>query len=144
MSDDSLMPMADVRHPLPLGTRVMSVNGEMDEGAMSWDESDTMVIRRTGPRAVGVVEGMEYSEESACWIYSVVFMPWETWVFLDETDFHLNPEAYYVVELGDGQEPNITYSNSIFRDPDVMRQIAQGSGEHNIEPGRPDLRLVED
>lgn len=65
-------------HPLPVGTRIVSILGELDS-----DEKDN--DREAPPGSVGKVEGMERLKLATVWNYRVTF-PSGTWVFLNERE----------------------------------------------------------
>lgn len=73
--------------PLALGTRVLSIAGENDEG----DEGK----RETGPNATGEIIGNLRHENYEPY-YSVEFQPSGVWVYLDQHELE-NPEAYRVL-----------------------------------------------
>lgn len=129
MDKINLESMAYVSHPLPLGTRILSVNGECDEGEMSWDESGATVERKTGPNAELIVTSHLFLGGLQGWSYGVESMPSEVLVFLDEVNFAAAPENYLLIELGNGEEPQLNYDNNTFRDADVLRQIEEQRGD---------------
>lgn len=106
---------------LPLGTRIISVLGEEDHGAMSWDNDEFEVHRRTGPGAEGVIFVKAFHDAEG-WCYGVFFPKAEVWVYL--YDHELETNAYRIIEHGDGQRPTFGGPNP-YRDPYVVKQIAE-------------------
>jgi hypothetical protein len=77
--------MPDINHPLPVGTRILSINGESDD--------NDGVERHTGPNAVGVIDQVHMFDPCNAWTYSVHF-PNGTSVWIDEGELRSQP---YVV-----------------------------------------------
>jgi hypothetical protein len=71
------MAMQAFHHPLPLGTKILSVRGECDEMKAG-------VIRETGPNAVGEIVSAYQSDVLKVWFYGVVFGPSRVRVHMDE------------------------------------------------------------
>lgn len=74
-----------MQHPLPIGTPILSINGEQDD--------DDGVDRFTGPMANGRVERADYYASQG-WTYCVAFGN-GTGVFIDECE--LRDKASYIV-----------------------------------------------
>jgi hypothetical protein len=79
---------------LPVGTRIVSIQGECDEGVMSSDDTNTPVERSTGPNAVGTI--FRVDARKTCLIYHVEFQPSEVWVAL-QPDELADPAKYTVL-----------------------------------------------
>jgi hypothetical protein len=76
------------------GTRVLSIQGECDEGVMSGDPTDTPVERRTGPGAVGTITRVD--ERKSGTVYHVEFSPSEVWVCLEPEEL-ADPTQYQIL-----------------------------------------------
>lgn len=76
------------------GTRILSIEGECDEGVMSNDQTNTPVERSTGPNAIGIVTRVDQRKSGN--IYHVEFSPSEVWVCL-EPDELANPAKYRIL-----------------------------------------------
>lgn len=76
---------------LTIGSRIVSREGEQDEGIMSTDPTDTVIERRTGPNAMGTVTRIDQHGTTA--IVHVEFLPSEVWVCL-EPDELADPSKY--------------------------------------------------
>ena len=83
-----------IKHPLEIGTQLLSVNGELD-----CDENDRE--RATGPLATGTVISADWSEHQG-WTYGVT-CPNGTWVFIDQLDSVDDVALYRVVQKGERQ-----------------------------------------
>lgn len=77
-----------ITHPLPVGTRIISVEGEND--------SDEDRPRETGPNAEGVIIS-SYQLPSQGWTYDVVFPLSGAWVVLIEADPLNDPTKYQIL-----------------------------------------------
>lgn len=120
MTDKAIANSAETPDPIyATGTKVVSINGEMDYGEMSWDNDGHEVHRMTGGKAVGEIDSVSHYDENGGWNYNVIFELSEVWVVLDEKE--LQDTAEYAVLVDD--EP--------FRDPYVLKQIETG-----IDPSR--------
>lgn len=75
------------------GTRILSIEGECDEGVMSCDDTNTLVERKTGPNAIGTVTRID--ERKSGTIYHVEFSPSEVWVCLEHEE--LTDRTKYVI-----------------------------------------------
>ena len=82
----------DAKHPLPEGTLLLSVKGEEDEG----DHGP----RKTGPKAVGIIDMVQPPAPGQGHIYGVSFASHNcVYVNPDERDFQDNPDDYWVCVL---------------------------------------------
>jgi len=115
------------RFSLPIGTRLISKNGEEDHGAMSWDENNHEVHRRTGPDAAGVIVSKDFTVEDG-WLYDVIFPASEVWVKI--YGYELATSAYELTELGKDRAPEFETPNP-YRDPYVVAQIENQKREHH-------------
>lgn len=86
-----------VPHPLPLGTKVLSLRGEKAD-----DENGD--LQETGPNTVGKVISVDYSPHAQGWTYGIVFQPNDVWVFIDQLDSIDDPDKYRILELGVPEE----------------------------------------
>lgn len=103
----------------PVGTKIVSIRGEMDHGAMTWDANDFEVERKTGPNAVGYIEDRDLHEEG--YSHSVIFPDSEVCVNIYGEE--LNEVIFYEVrELGDGTKP-VSKTPNYYCDPEVLKQI---------------------
>lgn len=83
------------RGPVPVGTRVLSVQGEEDYADPNDDMQgvDPDGKRRTGPFALGVINEIEGYTDAGGWAYRVAFKNGVV-VTLDAIDGLSNPKKY--------------------------------------------------
>jgi len=80
-------------HPIPIGSTVISVEGE-------WDSDDDNRRRETGPMARGIVATATNSQEDGCgWVYGVTFPESDVAVQLIQRADRLDDPAYYRFEV---------------------------------------------
>jgi hypothetical protein len=92
------MATAKLRHPWPIGTKVLSLRGEQDH-----DEND--MPRTTGPRAWGtVIDREDLARNGQGWSYGLEFKSSGVLVRVDEADLDAFPEGYIVVVDEDVEE----------------------------------------
>lgn len=73
-------------HPLPLGFKIISIEGECDEG----DDGP----RETGPNAVGEIISRAKFDSREGYSYRIVFQPSGVWVHIDQGDSIDDPTKY--------------------------------------------------
>lgn len=73
-------------HPLPLGFKIISIEGECDEG----DNGP----RETGPNAVGEIITFAKYDSREGYSYGIVFQPSGVWVHIDQQDSIDDPAKY--------------------------------------------------
>jgi hypothetical protein len=125
-----------IAHPLPLGTKLRTLAGDRDCGAMSWDANDFEVERIAQPGAVGVVIGARKCPDSETVIYDVVYPDSEVCVCPDSNDLD-RPGVYDLIELGMGTVPKITFpgqEDPTRRDPAVVAQIEEALAAGEVGP----------
>lgn len=122
--------MTQITHPLPVGT-IIKVNAKsLDNGVMSWDDTDTEIERVAETGSECHVWQVENGSNGI--MYHVTFIPSEVWNILDEKDFTDRPEQFEIISLGDGtmSPPYTEYFDNEDRprDPEAERKIAEELG----------------
>lgn len=114
MNDKYISP---VPHPLPLGTKVLSLGGEFDQ-LMDDEGNEVPGENHSGPNAVGEVIDVDYYHTGQGWAYTIKFPsitprpegssePQDVIVTIDQyarvkyPDTIDNPDFYRVLDLGD-------------------------------------------
>lgn len=77
-----------MQHPLPDGTKVRSMHGEIDH-----DEHD--ILRETPAGLIGTIQSSAFYEGQG-WTYLVVF-PNGAWVFVDQSPEGIDDPKHYQV-----------------------------------------------
>lgn len=102
-----------MNHPLPIGTLIRSVRGEMDH-----NEDGTR--RKSGPNAVGRVISADYYPPHQGWTYGIQFPDNGPWVFIDQSDSIDDPTKYQLVESD--QEPIIKWPERLIAVGDTTQR----------------------
>ncbi|WP_285905110.1 hypothetical protein [Pseudodesulfovibrio pelocollis] len=102
-----------------VGSRIISLKGEMDCGVMTWDANDFEVERHTRPDERGYIESVEFHEGQG-WSHCVIFPESEVCVNIYGEEL-VGPD-YEIEKLGNGFPFKPAMPN-YYRDPEVVKQI---------------------